>query len=59
MDDNICSFDKTVKEGNIIKGKTKPNPKEEMKEFSASGLLFGYLDWNTHIAKIALKPCSS
>lgn len=45
MGDNICSFDKTVKEGTITKGKTKQNPKEEMKEFSASWpplWLFGF-----------------
>lgn len=59
MNDNICSFDKTVKEGNIKKGKTKPNPKDEMKEFPPFALLFGCLDWSKHTAKIALKPCPS
>lgn len=59
MNDNICSFDKTVKEGNIKKGKTKPNPKDEMKEFPPFDLLFGCLDWSKHTAKIALKPCPS
>lgn len=37
-------FDKTMKEGTIIKGQTKQKPKDEMKEFLASGLLFHGLD---------------